>query len=653
VSGYHGAINSGTCGDFWLVKLSAPLAVPPNPVVTINPTTVNVCAATTATITASTLYAGLNPTYHWTKNGAPVGTNSSSFTAAGFANGDLIGCSITSGGTACEIGSGLASNTATITINNNTANPKITITADNTVICGCATISFKSALVNGGSSSAYMWKVNGKATGIITDYFVSNTLNQGDIITCVLTDHASCIPNGSVVSNAIQLTAGTSSTPFVAIAAFPDTVCAGSMITFTASPVNAGSVPVYQWQVNGVNAGTNNKVFSSSSLANGDIVTCIVTPDPGYACAGSGKATSNPLAVTIYSKALPSVNISATATTICSGTGVTFNASTAISGSNPSYQWKVNGVNAGTNSKTFTPYNLVNADVVTCAITTDPSFTCALANNASSNSIQITVIAQPPPSVTISPDVNDVCAGALINFTADALNAGTPPSYQWMVNNAPVNNHAAVFDTRSLSDGDRVYCSMTPGAGACSTFPLSSNTIIAVIEPPPVISIVPKDTIITTGQQVQLKATITGTLDSYHWTPAEYLEDPFTMTPSTIRLIDNTTYQLTAISNKGCETSASVLVKVGRPLLMPNAFSPNNDGTNDLFRIPPGVAMQLDEFSVFNRWGVRVFTTHTISEGWNGTINGMPVDADTYVYIIKGRNEKGAVLAKGTVVLFR
>jgi len=96
-----------------------------------------------------------------------------------------------------------------------------------------------------------------------------------------------------------------------------------------------------------------------------------------------------------------------------------------------------------------------------------------------------------------------------------------------------------------------------------------------------------------------------------------------------------------------------VLVKVGRPLLMPNAFSPNNDGTNDLFRIPPGVAMQLDEFSVFNRWGVRVFTTHQISEGWNGTINGMPVDADTYVYIIKGRNEKGAVLAKGTVVLFR
>jgi hypothetical protein len=133
------------------------------------------------------------------------------------ANGDLIGCSITSGGTACETGSGLASNTATITINNNNANPKITITADNTVICGCATISFKSALVNGGSSPAYMWKVNGKATGIITDYFVSNTLNQGDIITCVLTDKASCIPNSAVVSNVIQLTAGTSITPFVTI----------------------------------------------------------------------------------------------------------------------------------------------------------------------------------------------------------------------------------------------------------------------------------------------------------------------------------------------------------------------------------------------------------------------------------------------------
>src|SRR4029077_20760189 len=114
-----------------------------------------------------------------------------------------------------------------------------TIAADNTIICGCATVSFKSNVTNPGTSPAYMWRVNNIPTGIITDYFISKTLNPGDVITCVLTDHASCIPNGAVFSNSIQLTMGTSSTPSVIINTGPDAACPGSSITFTATPVNA------------------------------------------------------------------------------------------------------------------------------------------------------------------------------------------------------------------------------------------------------------------------------------------------------------------------------------------------------------------------------------------------------------------------------
>jgi len=652
ISGYHTPTTLGTCSDFWLVKLSAPFASTPAPVLQIDPASANICPGSMATITSSTQYAGLNPTYHWTKNGSPVGSNSSSFTSAGLANGDLIGCSITNGGTACETNTISASDAVTIKINNNSANPNITITADNTIICGCAKVTFKSNVTNPGLSSAYMWRVNNIPTGIITDYFISNTLNPGDVITCVLTDHASCIPNGAVYSNSIQLTMGTSSTPSVSIKAAPDTVCTGATLSFTASPVNGGSAPIYQWQVNGSNAGTNNPVFSSSSLVSGDIVKCILTPDPAYACAGPGNAFSNPFTVKLFNKAMPSVSISSNTTTYCSGVSVTFTASTANAGSNPSYQWKLDGTNVGTNSKTYINSFFVNA-VVSCTITTDPNFPCALSSTANSNSIQVTVIAQVAPSASITPSVNDVCAGALIHFDALALDAGTAPSYQWMVNNAPVNNPGPAFDIKTLSDGDQVYCSVTPGAGACSLSPVRTNTFIAVIEPLPVISILPKDTIISIGQQIQLRTTISGVLDSYHWVPAEKLEDPFTMTPSTIHLTDNTNYQLTAISNKGCEATATVIVKVGRPLLMPNAFSPNSDGKNDLFRIPPGVAMQLDEFSIFDRWGKRVFTTNQIEKGWNGTINGMPVNEGVFVYIIKGWNEKGAVLAKGTVVLVR
>jgi gliding motility-associated-like protein len=86
---------------------------------------------------------------------------------------------------------------------------------------------------------------------------------------------------------------------------------------------------------------------------------------------------------------------------------------------------------------------------------------------------------------------------------------------------------------------------------------------------------------------------------------------------------------------------------------MPNAFSPNGDGVNDIFRIPERVFLQLDEFSIFDRWGNRVFSTHNISEGWNGTFSGNPVNAGTFVYYIKGSNEKGSVLLTGTVLLIR
>ena len=86
---------------------------------------------------------------------------------------------------------------------------------------------------------------------------------------------------------------------------------------------------------------------------------------------------------------------------------------------------------------------------------------------------------------------------------------------------------------------------------------------------------------------------------------------------------------------------------------MPNAFTPNGDGFNDIFRIPPKVFLHLEEFSIFDRWGNKVFSTRNINEGWDGRFKGHLLDAGSYVYFISGTNEKGDVRAKGTVVLIR
>src|SRR5205814_9450475 len=106
---------------------------------------------------------------------------------------------------------------------------------------------------------------------------------------------------------------------------------------------------------------------------------------------------SDPMAVT--ATVAPSVSIAAApGNTICTGTNVTFTA-TPTNGGTPSYQWKVNGVNAGTNSNTFQSATLVNGDVVTVVMTS--SLACASPTTGTSNSITMAVTATVAPSVII------------------------------------------------------------------------------------------------------------------------------------------------------------------------------------------------------------------------------------------------------------
>jgi hypothetical protein len=96
---------------------------------------------------------------------------------------------------------------------------------------------------------------------------------------------------------------------------------------------------------------------------------------------------------------LVSVNINASANPVCQGTSVLFTATPVNGGSNPSYQWKVNGTSVGNNSTTFT-YVPVNNDVVTCTLVSNAS--CVAQNTVNSNQIYMTVNSVPaPPVITV------------------------------------------------------------------------------------------------------------------------------------------------------------------------------------------------------------------------------------------------------------
>lgn len=91
-----------------------------------------------------------------------------------------------------------------------------------------------------------------------------------------------------------------------------------------------------------------------------------------------------------------------------------------------------------------------------------------------------------------------------------------------------------------------------------------------------------------------------------------------------------------------------------KELLIPNAFSPNNDGQNDYFKICNITTEKLIDFKVFNRWGTILFRTTDSRQGWDGTYKGEQQPLGVYGYVIRIGYPDGYVETyKGTVTLIR
>jgi len=227
------------------------------------------------------------------------------------------------------------------------------------------------------------------------------------------------------------------------------------------------------------------------------------------------------------------------------------------------------------------------------------------------------------------------------------------PTYQWKLNNQTVGGNSPNYANDHLKNGDEVYCILIPTNNNCISGPVNSDTIHMNIFPVPVINISPKDTLVKPGSQIILNAQVSGNISTIQWTPSNELVNANVLSPLTIPITANTIFKLEVTNTDGCYASANAAVKISKPLVMPNAFSPDGDQKNDIFRIPPGASIQLQEFSVFDRWGAKVFTTKNATEGWDGRINGKPADTGTYVYIVKGKDEKGEVFIRGSVTVVR
>lgn len=163
------------------------------------------------------------------------------------------------------------------------------------------------------------------------------------------------------------------------------------------------------------------------------------------------------------------------------------------------------------------------------------------------------------------------------------------------------------------------------------------------------------DTSIFFNTPYQLHATGTPATALYTWSPATGLNNPFIADPVTTLKTD-VTYTVTVTDENGCTATDDKAINVfGNPdVYVPNSFTPNGDGKNDLLK-PLGYGIQqLVYFRVYNRYGKLVFQSTDLNAAWDGTVKGKAQPAGTYTYMVKVINYRGwPVEQTGTIIIIR
>jgi gliding motility-associated-like protein len=287
----------------------------------------------------------------------------------------------------------------------------------------------------------------------------------------------------------------------------------------------------------------------------------------------------------------------------------------------------------------------ISNPVASPAVTTTYTVIATLGN--CSRPIDVTVTVLPAPQADAGSD-GEIC------FGQDFRLQGTGGiSYNW--------SPAIYLDNNSLAapfviqpEKSVTYSLIVTDANNCSS--LQPDHVTVNVTPPIKINISPLDTAVYAGAQYQLVATSAGT--DYLWSPAAGLSnsripDPVVTAPVTGTEI---IYRVIATTAAGCrgEGTATVRVYSGPDIYMATAFTPNNDGKNDLFIPFPVGIKQLSYFRVFNRWGQLLYSTNTLHKGWDGKFGGAEQASGVYVWMVQGVTLSGAVIKKtGTVTLIR
>jgi gliding motility-associated-like protein len=290
-------------------------------------------------------------------------------------------------------------------------------------------------------------------------------------------------------------------------------------------------------------------------------------------------------------------------TTLCNGQTLQLN----VTLPNAIYQWQDAG-----NGNAYT-------------ISQAGQYTLAVTQQGCTGRDSLLVAYKPSPIVQLGSD-SLLCEGQVL-----VLDAGNPGAmYQWQ---------DGAIGQQSVQSSSGTY-SVLVNLNGC-TF---SDTISLRFDPKPFFNL-GKDSSICSGNQLALSPKVN--------TVAQYLWQDGSTGPG-ITVSKAGLYSLRVMNHCGSYADSLLLTEGLCRLLMPNAFTPNNDGVNDVFRVKYPFAVKDFSFIIFNRYGQPVFETSDINKGWDGTFKSSPQGNGAYVWIIRLINTDESVESQtGTVLLLR
>lgn len=386
--------------------------------------------------------------------------------------------------------------------------------------------------------------------------------------------------------------------PVIQVDAGPDIgFCEGNGVQ-----LNASGVSQYTWtpSIGLSNTGISNPVASPLSTT---IYTVIGTDS-------NGCTTTDQVQVTVSTT--PAVSLSQQDTSICKGSTLQLGASGGVS-----YSWL---------PATGLSNNAIANPIATPTTPTVYTVTITDINNCQ-NSATVAVGFYPAADPNAEPDLSEICSGDMVQ-----LSAQNGVSYSW----SPTNGLSDPLSATPLASPltTTAYTVTIVDSYSCT---YSDQLEVRVF--PPATASAGLDKTIWHGDAVELDGSGNG---SFLWSPAIDLSNPYI--PNPMAAPDSTTiFTLEITTIDGCKAWDDMLVTVyyATKMYMPSAFSPNNDGYNDVFKATSFHEFELVYLKIFNRWGQMVFETTDTNTGWDGTFNGHNQPIGTYVYVLRGIGNRG------------